>query len=186
MKNNYWVFKIVVSIFLINSLLPVKAQSEEVPFNHLSRVALSNGATWQWQVTNVEGLQFIEVINTSADTKSTEPILKADISRCSFCSGEEDNCSEDGIKILETASHPNAFIRVICHVGAHSQQLMIFDPQQDSVNPVLQRIGVYWVSSILGKKNLLLSYDKSGFGKTCPNTQPSARGICAVHEVWPK
>jgi len=186
MKNNYWALGIVVSIILINPFLLEKAQSEEIPINHLSRVSLSNGTIWQWQITRVDGLQSIEVINTSADANSTKPILKADISSCSFCRGEEDNCSEDGIKILEIASHPNVLVRIVCHVGAHSQKLMIFDPQQDSVNPVFQRTGVYWVRSTHGKQNLLLSYDKSGFGKTCPNTQPSARGICAMQEVWPK
>jgi hypothetical protein len=169
--------------------LPINTQAEEVTYGQYSRTKLNNGKTWLWQIIRVKGLKIFELRQRSGLITNTKSILSADISDCSFCSGKGDNCAEDGVDILTTPNYPNAFVQIICHVGAHSQRLMIFDPKKDQKNPIYQRSGVYWISSSQGKRGLSLAYDKSGFGPDCPSNnsdpQPNANGICEIHEIWP-
>lgn len=132
-----------------------------------------------------EGQKTLVVEENDKAPGTVKPLLETDISDCSFCRGEEDNCAQDGIDIVEINAVPNPVIRMVCHVGAHSQRLMIFDPLKDRANPVLVRTGVYWLRTVTKASGFSIIYDKSGFGTSCPDSQPSSEGICEIQENWP-
>jgi len=181
----HWLFLSALSVTFIHALLPEKTWAEDVPYGQSFQTDLPNGKTWQWQITSSKGLKKLIVQAGGHAFKTKKPLLEADISDCYFCSGKDDNCSADGIKISQISRHPNPIVQLICHVGAHSQRLMIFDPQQDKNMPVFQRTGLYWINAAQKEHRLSITYDKSGFGSACPDAQASAAGICEVQEHWP-
>jgi len=169
------------AVLLGHAFLIEPAWAEDVSYGQNMRVSLPNGDAWRWQVDFFEGVKTLKVWEGGV----TKPSLSADVSDCSFCGGDGDNCLEDGIKILQVSRYPNPIVQVVCHVGAHSQRLMIFDAEKDGKAPVFQRTGVYWINVKQKKHHISIAYDKSGFASLCPDRQPSADGVCEIHENWP-
>ena len=80
--------------------------------------------------------------------KSATPIGRYDLSGCSFCSGEGDNCESDGVAEITLPSKPKEpILAVICHVGAHSQRIQIFAPLRKQNKAVYTATGAYYVTS---------------------------------------
>lgn len=97
-----------------------------------------------------------------------------DISDCMFCSGEEDNCQQDGIHPLPLPDNEPA-LAVICHVGAHSQQAQVVAPLRDRQQPVFRVTGNYWVEHQLSNHGLTVNYDRR-----------ESNGEFSVHSArWP-
>lgn len=89
----------------------------------------------------------------------TSPI-KHSLGDCRFCASESvgdvsDNCQMDGVfpLLIDQRSH----VGVICHVGAHSQRLMLFDLYGTTPTKVIT--GSYFVTLALGREGLLVVYD---------------------------
>ncbi|MCZ4287845.1 lysozyme inhibitor LprI family protein [Hoeflea alexandrii] len=65
---------------------------------------------------------------------------------CFFCSGDEDNCSADGVYVLRQRDVPEApAIFAVCHKGAHSQTLQLVDPTQFGSEIRLEVTGNYYL-----------------------------------------
>jgi len=163
---------------------PIQVVGAEVVFAKSTDVALKNGQLWRWQITQTEGKQTLNVRAKDMPDDTVKARLKTDISECTFCSGEGDNCGQDGVKIVQLCRN-HAVVQLICHVGAHSQRLMIFDPQYNQSLPVFERTGLYWIRAIYAQGKIKVTYDKSGFGSLCPDHQASNDGICNKEEFWP-
>lgn len=107
---------------------------------------------WRWQMN--EGAQQ-SIVLSAGDEQTAE----YDISECMFCSGEEDNCDEDGIYPVSLPDNEPA-IAVICHKGAHSQRLQVLAPMRDAEKPVFEVTGDYWVNVELAETGLSVTYDR--------------------------
>ncbi|MCW8890299.1 MAG: hypothetical protein OQL20_06545, partial [Sedimenticola sp.] len=90
----------------------------------------------------------------------TSPI-QHDLSDCRFCAAESvgdesDNCQMDGVFPLVFDQFNG--VGVVCHVGAHSQRLLLFD----SVAPNPKRVltGSYYLSLALTSGGFEVTYDQ--------------------------
>ncbi len=190
MKIHPWVFWLATWVAVSHIYFPDKAIAVEITYGKSVPTFLLNGKSWVWQVKSFEGKKTLEVrtagdLESSNENGKTRSLLVADISSCYFCSGDEDNCRADGIHIFQISRYPDPVIRVVCHVGAHSQKLMIFDPRKDKHQPVFQRTGAYWLTVSHNADSLDVDYDKSGFAAHCQDGRESAEGFCDIHERWP-
>lgn len=94
------------------------------------------------------------------NTESVEPIAEYDITRCLFCAGGEDNCDSDGIFNISSIVDLNEpTIGLVCHVGAHSQQLRIFQPMIDQENAINIYTGSYYINYEINQNGLIIIYD---------------------------
>ena len=137
---------------------------------------------WSWKMSSFEGSKKLEVFSSKSDEEP--PVFTADVSNCTFCEGDDDSCDEDGIDIIKSPTWRLPYIQIVCHVGAHSQRLMIYDPNQDLQNPVFERTGAYWLQASSHENGINVTYDKSGFGLSCPDAKPSSDGFCEILETW--
>ncbi len=92
-----------------------------------------------------------------SDTQDNRTVY--DISECMFCSGEEDNCDEDGVYPVNLPGNEPA-VAVICHKGAHSQRVQVLAPQRDREQPIWSVTGAYWVKSQPLDNGLKVTYDR--------------------------
>ncbi len=107
---------------------------------------------WWWILSKNQGLQ---LTLSSNQGKS----YYYDISECMFCSGEEDNCNQNGIfPITLLGNEP--ILGVVCHQGAHSQQLQILAPLRNAEQAVFSVTGDYWVDYQLTPKGIQIYYDR--------------------------
>lgn len=157
--------------------------SADVPEGRDFTQRLPGGETWTWSVTRVE---FNKHLVVRSERDQTTPILKADITGCSFCDGEEDNCTENGVKIVTLDGRPGPVVQVVCHVGAHGQRLMVFDPRHSLSEPVLQRTGSYWIAVRTDGAALSMAYDRPASDDACAAQGGHERAFCTVQETWPQ
>ena len=93
---------------------------------------------------------------------------------CDLTDAAEGN-SLDGnasINLVEPDSNPQGLLVVGCNVGAHSQQISIFDLQSKSKQPVFSVTGSYVASWELQDGELWISYDEPcdlGPSVDCPD-----------------
>jgi hypothetical protein len=86
--------------------------------------------------------------------------MDAGLGNCMFCAGEEDNCSMNGIFVREIAGIDTPLVLAICHVGAHSQQLQLFDPAVSGSTPALRITGSYYLDwTVTDDGHLVLEWD---------------------------
>ncbi|MEH6361195.1 MAG: hypothetical protein V7761_10735 [Amylibacter sp.] len=85
-----------------------------------------------------------------------------DLSECIFCEGEDDGCERDGIFSITLKSSPKSpTLAAICHVGAHSQKIQIFEPLKNAVSPVHTTVGAFYVEYETTDNGILIRYDRS-------------------------
>jgi len=85
-----------------------------------------------------------------------------DLSECLFCEGEDDGCERDGIFGITLKSSPKSpVLAAICHVGAHSQKIQIFEPLKNAGNPVHTAVGAFYVAYETTDNGILIRYDRS-------------------------
>lgn len=177
-------FFVIGLIAFINFSFPNRSFAKDVNYDNPIKFTLKNGGYWVLRVGLSEGTKTLEVF-TDVSLAKNKQILSSDISECFFCRGDEDNCAEDGIDIIEIPRHTQPIIRAVCHVGAHSQRLMLFDPKQSRDKPVLERTGAYFLNSSQKDEGLFLSYDQYVEGSTCPDMTENVSGFCKTAEYWP-
>ncbi|NKI58150.1 DUF1311 domain-containing protein [Labrenzia sp. PO1] len=95
-----------------------------------------------------------------SDSVSGE-VVPLDISGCSFCSGDADNCEQDGIYTMREDPERPLFVAV-CHKGAHSQRLTLFDPVVRGSEPVVESTGEYFIEWQIQKGRLEYRPDGAG------------------------
>lgn len=111
---------------------------------------------YQWRVEAGKGTTTLVI----AKAHSPQAAARYDLSDCYFCSGEEDNCEQDGVfPITHGQSQQSTALGVICHIGAHSQRFMIFSPTQTGADPVLDVTGNYFVSTEIYRGGIKVHYD---------------------------
>lgn len=104
-----------------------------------------------------------------------------DISECSFCTGEEDNCQANGIHRVSLPDNEPA-VAVVCHKGAHSQRVQVLAPLRDRQSPVFTVTGDYWVYyQPLLPHGFEAAYDRRGEDGT-PIVHTAVWPQQAVHE----
>jgi hypothetical protein len=90
-------------------------------------------------------------------------ISRRDLADCSFCNDPEDNCAEDGIFALSGgAGSVQSLMFHVCHVGAHSQRLVLFDPLAPADADLLRVTGSYFVSWRIDDGALVIEHDGEG------------------------
>lgn len=95
-----------------------------------------------------------------SDSVSGE-VVPLDISGCSFCSSDADNCEQDGIYTMrEDPERP--LLVAVCHKGAHSQRLTLFDPVVRGAEPVVESTGEYFIEWQIQKGRLEYRPDGAG------------------------
>ena len=135
--------------------LCVTAMAEVPQSGLLQRVALESGRTLSWMLQGSSALGWRLTVS-DAD----QLLVDADLGNCSFCAGEEDNCAANGIFLREIAGIESPLAIAVCHVGAHSQRLQLFDPAVSASNPALQLTGSYFVDwSVDERQRLRLEWD---------------------------
>lgn len=107
---------------------------------------------WQWELIEGESLA-VNLFSAKGES------VAYDISECTFCSGEADNCDANGIYVVNLPNHEPA-IAVICHKGAHSQRLKVFAPLRDMTKTVFEVTGDYWVNYEPQKLGFKVTYDR--------------------------
>ncbi len=86
-----------------------------------------------------------------------------DLAGCMFCDDPDDNCAEDGIFALtENIRDEAALMLHVCHVGAHSQRLVLFDPLAPADEELLRVTGSYFVSWRIDDGRLVIEHDGDG------------------------
>jgi len=85
-----------------------------------------------------------------------------DLSGCMFCEGEDDGCERDGIFNITLEPSPKSpALAAICHVGAHSQKIQIFEPLKNADSPVHTTVGAFYVEYETTDNGILIRYDRS-------------------------
>lgn len=121
------------------------------------------GADLEWMVAGEFGNELLVV----RETTGRERVLsETDLSGCTFCSGEEDNCDADGVYVMvnpEIATRPRVF--AVCHSGAHSQSLRLIDPVAFGSDVTFAAVGSYFLEWTVEKGELRVFLD----GETEPS-----------------
>ncbi len=146
--------KFLTFIILATFAIIPNAQSAEPTLNDNH---LLNFSGWHWRLNSYNNV--LAVFNK----RSPETYGEYDIGECSFCSGKEDGCEEDGIFEITLKKEPA--IAVVCHIGAHSRQVKVFAPLKDNKNPVHTVTGAYTISYKETAEGIVINYDtqnKSG------------------------
>lgn len=113
------------------------------------------GTAFQWQVLEGHGTQSLQVLRAG----QVQPVAEYDISTCSFCEGEEDNCTADGIFSYSHESKTGPTLYLVCHVGAHSQYFGLFRPLENTLDPVAEITGAYSVSLRVSQRQIWVEAD---------------------------
>ncbi|OCW57362.1 lysozyme inhibitor LprI family protein [Hoeflea olei] len=95
---------------------------------------------FSWRLAGTAAEPVLEALDSERGTTLSRPL------DCTFCDGEDDNCSADGIFVMqeeEASDRPLLF--AVCHAGAHSQRLTLFDPKLSGLDPVLEVTGAYYL-----------------------------------------
>ena len=110
-------------------------------------------ADYQWTYTWHEGVYSLSIEDKN-DRKTTY-----DLNCASICTEdtEEDNCHQEGFYEL---AYESPALGVACHFGAHSQKFMIFSPNDNSKEPVLEVTGSYYVNVDANKNGVKVTYDR--------------------------
>ena len=109
-----------------------------------------------WRISNLHGSQTVSI----RESESNHLKLNYDISDCNFCEGQEDNCENDGVFTLDALEQgANGKLGIVCHVGAHSQRLMIFVPELNPDSPVFEMTGLYFIDYEFMDGGLVIRYD---------------------------
>lgn len=135
--------------------LTTTVRSEGPENGKLYRDTLASGDTASWILSGngVSGWR----LRVTSDSRV---LVDTDLGICSFCAGEEDNCNMNGIFIREFTGIDTPLIVAVCHVGAHSQQLSLFDPQVSASTAALKVTGSYFVDWMKnGDGNLVIEWD---------------------------
>lgn len=112
--------------------------------------------THQWRVEMHEHAMTLII----AEIDNPKTATRYDLSDCNFCSGEEDNCAQDGIfPIRYGAGGQQAALGVMCHVGAHSQRFRILLPQQQDGAAVFEVTGKYFATAQVFHGGVAVHYD---------------------------
>ena len=123
---------------------------------------------WRWQLLE-QDLYVLKLFSDKGD-KATY-----DLSECLFCSGEEDNCDQNGVFPVKLPDNEPAVV-VVCHKGAHSQKLQVLAPQRDKLKPVFEVTGDFWIKYEPQSQGLKVTYDRR-----------QENGKVAIHsETWPR
>lgn len=78
---------------------------------------------------------------------------------CSLEADEDAEGEGPHVRALDVPAHPNPVIVAECGIGAHSRQVLIFDPLQDSKEPVLRLTGAFVASAHENGERLRLEHD---------------------------
>ena len=123
-----------------------------------------------WSLEKSEGTVTLAI----AREGSSDAVLTHDVTDCAFCSGVDDNCDQDGVfPIFRDEDHVSAALGLICHVGAHSQRLMIFSPNDDPSGPVVDLTGAYFAQSIPFRFGIMSLHDAAD-GTEIPTYWPQS------------
>jgi len=141
-------FKVMFLLATANATAQTPRLNQDNPIKNTDRV---------WRINAHQGTQILNL----KESKNHQTLLNYDISECSFCEGKEDNCDKDGVFSFKTFKNLS-YLGLVCHVGAHSQRLMIFDSQQVSDKPIFTQTGVYFVDYKLLEHGLEIRFDTWG------------------------
>ena len=86
------------------------------------------------------------------------------------------------ISVVLTKTHPKGLLVISCNVGAHSEQIIIINPNQNSDKIVFKKTGSYYVDWKITDQQLVITYDKPCTpypSKVCENR------FTAVKLIWP-
>jgi len=160
--------------FFVFIMSPFAAASKPT----LNQDTLFDNAKFTWKISRELNNQSLIIDGAP----SGKPRFSYDISDCSFCDGDEDNCQMDGvfsfsIQSLNRPSTSKNQLGLVCHVGAHSQRIMIFDPSQELKQPLFTQTGVYFVNYELEKNGIKIQFD------TWAENSDQAPQIKTIH--WP-
>ncbi len=154
-----------LGVFLVIIGIPLSSVAGE-PITGISQPIGDTG--WSWTLSNTPR-QHLQLSVTDDN-----PVVY-DISECIFCSGEDDNCEENGIYQVNLQDNEPA-IAVVCHKGAHSQRLQLLAPLRDRQKPAFTVTGDYWVNYQPLPIGFKVSYDRRGDD-----------GVPIMHTVfWPE
>jgi hypothetical protein len=147
---NKWMPAIGFVLLSIMACAPVHA---EEPMQGVSHKFKTSKYLWR-----IEGGRS-PVLSLFKDQSET-PLGRYELSGCSFCSGEGDNCESDGVSEITLPSKPEEpILAVTCHVGAHSQPIQIFAPFRKQHEAVYTATGAYYVTSSLVADGIAIEYD---------------------------
>lgn len=112
--------------------------------------------SFQWRVNKTSSETALQIFKNNSEQIQ----MSYDISSCMFCSGEDDNCEKDGVfEFTYGDKSNNDALGLVCHTGAHSQRLLIFDYKNNLSEPVIDVVGLYYVDYKLTKQNIIIKYD---------------------------
>lgn len=143
------------NLFLILALFSfsVSVYSDE-PLLERSHSIKDTG--WFWRIDS----QHTDVLKLY-QSHSTSPVVLYDLAGCMFCSGQDDDCDQDGIFDISLQQAMNEPIVVaVCHVGAHSRMLQIFAPQRDTQNAVHTVTGAFIIDYDIDPQGITIRYDR--------------------------
>jgi hypothetical protein len=149
-------------VFLILLLIPFvtihAGEDIQVKKPVVGAVHHFDGALYDWIYNYNKGQHSLEIISTSSEVKA-----KYNFNCGGFCkdNSEEDNCDKDGFSeiTLNINENPHNIIGVACHIGAHSQKFMIFDPSENTQSPVFEVIGAYYIDYDIRENDVKITYD---------------------------
>ncbi|MEJ2309862.1 MAG: hypothetical protein P8Z31_06755 [Gammaproteobacteria bacterium] len=121
----------------------------------LYRTLLDSGMALNWMLEGSPALGW-RLRVSDADRL----LVDADLGACAFCADEEDNCAANGVFLREIAGIDTPLAIAVCHVGAHSQRLHLFDPAFSNEAPAMKITGSFYLDwSIDARRRLLIEWD---------------------------
>ncbi|MDQ6963075.1 MAG: hypothetical protein Q9M28_11225 [Mariprofundaceae bacterium] len=142
------IYGLVCTLLMISTV-----DAAEVMQNQWHHTTLKHQQLWKWQLKSddMQGRQ-LQIDNG-------KNIYAYDLMGCRFCSGEDDGCHATGIVIKELSFYSNPVFIAVCHQGAHSMKMFIFDPKKKSSEAIYTRHGIYYLHYTIQPRGLNITFD---------------------------
>jgi hypothetical protein len=92
-------------------------------------------------------------------------------------SNEDEHMDRSRVWAIDVPAYPNPLVIAECGIGAHSRQVLIFDPLKESKEPILRRTGSFIASVQTWDDRLRIEHDRR-----CSDCES---GFELLEESWP-
>ena len=111
---------------------------------------------WSWQLDRA-GFDESQISIHQQDQAIASYTIECDLSDANTEVDDEEMPSVD--KVI-TSEHPNGLLAVVCNIGAHSKEVLLFDPLSNSEQAVYTKTGSYYADWKLKEDALWIIHDQ--------------------------
>jgi hypothetical protein len=135
---------------------------------------------WNWSIVSSDLMESIILVSKNNKSVARYAIAcnLSDVNHRSDSLQTDEEVSR--VEFVSTTKLPDKVLLVSCTVGAHARLISVYDPMNQSSEPVFSKVGSYYAYWEIETDQLLLHYDQP-----CPSEQQSCDRFQKVTVPWP-